>query len=86
MFSFDLASVCEPDPCNGNGRCQPSTSGDTFVCMCQPGFIGPTCESKSTDWSRKPCYGNNLEKYSRNFPSNCNGELSVQIVFWYLHG
>ncbi|XP_031570057.1 fibropellin-1-like isoform X2 [Actinia tenebrosa] len=33
---------CEQNPCGHNGRCL--ASGDSYVCVCEPGFSGTTCE------------------------------------------
>ena len=36
---------CDPDPCNGNGKCQSLTTANVaFRCICDAGWGGDTCD------------------------------------------
>ncbi|MCA9514236.1 MAG: hypothetical protein KC635_04780, partial [Myxococcales bacterium] len=38
-----VSAACTPNPCHGHGQC--SASGDGFVCSCQTGYAGETCDT-----------------------------------------
>ena len=44
VFHFYAANICDPNPCQNQGVCQPS--GNTYLCNCQDGFTGDNCESE----------------------------------------
>lgn len=43
-FTFQSADRQSPSPCQNGGVCQPLLA--TFICKCQPGFLGKRCEKR----------------------------------------
>ena len=41
---FCLVDPCEGFPCKNGGTCV--ADGETYVCRCESGYEGPTCEQE----------------------------------------
>ncbi|OQR79147.1 protein crumbs-like, partial [Tropilaelaps mercedesae] len=49
---------CSSAPCANGGRCHASEDGESYDCICQPGFIGKNCETKVNNCGSAPCRNN----------------------------
>ncbi|XP_030844550.1 uncharacterized protein LOC579853 isoform X8 [Strongylocentrotus purpuratus] len=50
---FRDINACSPDPCENGGICNDGVN--TFTCVCDPGYTGPTCGTDINDCSPDPC-------------------------------
>ncbi|CAF1047784.1 unnamed protein product, partial [Rotaria sordida] len=57
MNNITNAQICTPDVCNKHGTCIPNTSS-SFICQCDSGFVGSTCDQELDECASHPCANN----------------------------
>ncbi|CAG5110604.1 Oidioi.mRNA.OKI2018_I69.chr2.g4988.t1.cds [Oikopleura dioica] len=80
-----IKTPCSGNPCKHGGEC--SINGDSFICYCQNGFEGPTCET--TPCSSNPCQNDGVCRFtedgsSKEFQCDCllgySGETCEEYI------